>query len=79
MNTNMNMIQTNPLLIAIFHALLSFAGICTGVFLISVLDKVSFLTVAKDPGMMFMLIACPIIGGVSAFIEARERRMEAAI
>ena len=70
----MNMIKTNPSLTAGLHALLSFAGICVGVFLVSVIDKVTFLTVAKDPGMMFMLIACPIIGGISVFIEAREER-----
>ena len=46
MNTIMNMIKTNPSLTAGLHALLSFAGICVGVFLVSVIDKVTFLTVA---------------------------------
>ena len=70
MNTNMNTIQTNPFLTTILHALFAFAGACAVVFLISLLNILPVLTMAKDPGMMFILIAFPIIGGVSAFIKA---------
>ena len=64
--------QTTSFLITVLHALLAFAGACGVVFLISLLNILPVLTMAKDSGMMFILIAFPIIGGVSAFINATQ-------
>ena len=70
----MNNIRTNPFLIGVINAVLTFAGSCGMIYILSLIDKVPFLTKVKDPVMMIILIAFPIICGVSAFIKARKER-----
>ena len=74
----MNTIRSNPFLIAVINALGVFAGAFGMIFILSLIDKVSILTKIKDPVMMTILIACPIVSGVSAFIRARKQRLAAA-
>ena len=74
----MNTIRSNPFLIAVINALGVFAGTFGMIFILSLIDKVSILTRIKDPVMMIILIACPIVSGVSAFIRAKKQRLAAA-
>ena len=74
----MNTIRSNPFLIAVINALGVFAGAFGMIFILSLIDKVSILTRIKDSVMMIILIACPIVSGVSAFIRARKQRLAAA-
>ena len=74
----MNTIKPNPFLIAVINALGVFAGAFGMIFILSLIDKVSILTRIKDPVMMIILIACPIVSGVSAFIRARKQKLAAA-
>ena len=70
----MNTIRSNPFLIAVINALGVFAGAFGTIYILSLIDKVSILTKIKDPVMMTILITCPIVSGVSAFIRARKQR-----
>lgn len=74
----MNTIKSNPFLIAVINALGVFAGAFGMIFILSLIDKVSILTRIKDPVMMIILIACPIVSGVSTFIRARKQKLAAA-
>ena len=74
----MNHSRINPFLIGFLNMLLGFAGTCGTIYVLSLIDKVSFFTKVKDPVMMIILIACPIVSGVSAFIRARKQKLAAA-
>ena len=73
----MNTIKFNPFLTAVLNAFGVFAGAFGTIYIFSLIDKVSILTRMKDPVVMAILIACPIISGVSAFIRARKQRLAA--
>lgn len=71
----MNTIKSTPFFSAVLNALVVFAGAFGTIYVLSLIDKVSILTKIKDPVMMIILIACPIISGVSAFMKARKQRL----
>ena len=71
----MNHSRINPFLIGFLNMLLGFAGTCGTIYVLSLIDKVSFFTKVKDPVMMTILIACPIIAGAYAYFRARKNRL----
>ena len=71
----MNTIKSTPFFSAVLNALVVFAGAFGTIYVLSLIDKVSILTKIKDPVMMIILIACPIISGVSAIMKARKQRL----
>ena len=68
----MNHSRINPFLIGFLNMLLGFAGTCGTMYVLSLIDKVSFLTKIKDPVMMVFLIAAPLACGISAYVRARK-------
>lgn len=68
----MNHSRINPFLIGFLNMLLGFAGTCGTIYVLSLIDKVSFFTKVKDPIMMTILIAAPLVCGISAYVRARK-------
>ena len=73
----MNTLRNKPLAIAAIHAFVVLAWSTGMIYMLSVSDNTSFFTKVKDPVMMTILIAGPIIAGAYAYFRARKNRLAA--
>lgn len=73
----MNTLRNKPLAIAAINALVVLVGSTGMIFMLSLSDNTSFFSKVKDPVMMTILIACPIIAGAFAYFRVRKNRLAA--
>ena len=67
----MNTVRRNPILIAIMNAVLTLAAGAGTIYILSLVQKIPFLTKVKQPAMLIILIAGPIVAGISTYFRAK--------
>jgi hypothetical protein len=70
----MNTVRRNPILIAIMNAVLTLAAGAGTIYILSLVQKIPFLTKVQQTPMLIILIAGPIIAGISAYFRAKSDR-----
>ena len=67
----MNTVRRNPILIAIMNAVLTLAAGAGTIYILSLAQKIPFLTKVQQPAMLIILIAGPIVAGISTYFRAK--------
>ena len=67
----MNTARRNPFVTAILNAILTFAAGAGTIYILSLAQKIPFLTKVKQPAMLIILIAGPIVAGISTYFRAK--------
>ena len=70
----MNTTKRNPVVIAILNSILTFAAGAGTIYILSLAQKIPFLTKVKQPTMLIILIAGPIVAGISTYFRAKSDR-----
>ena len=70
----MNTVRRNPILIAIMNAVLTLAAGAGTIYILSLVQNIPFLTKVQQTPMLIILIAGPIIAGISAYFRAKSDR-----
>lgn len=69
----MNIIKSNPFINAILNAIIALGLTCGAIYARSLIDNVSFLTKLNNPLLLFLLITCPIVCGISTFAKTKRK------
>ena len=72
----MEKIKSNPLLVGILNCLVAAAGLLLVDLVISLIDKKPFAEQVSEPVSLIILIAGPIISGISSYVKAKKELSE---
>ena len=73
---NMEKIKSNPLLVGILNCLVAAAGLLLVDLVLSLIDKKPFAEQVSEPVSLIILIAGPIISGISSYVKAKKELSE---
>ena len=72
----MEKIKSNPLLVGILNCLVAAAGLLLVDLVLSLIDKKPFAEKVSEPVSLIILIAGPIISGISSYVKAKKELSE---
>lgn len=72
----MEKIKSNPLLVGILNCLVAAAGLLLVDLVLSLIDKKPFAEQVSEPVSLIILIAGPIISGISSYVKAKKELSE---
>ena len=72
----MEKIKSNPLLAGIVNCLVTAAGLLLVDLVLSLIDKKPFAEQVSEPVSLIILIAGPIISGISSYVKAKKELSE---
>ena len=72
----MEKIKSNPLLVGILNCLVAAAGLLLVDLVLSLIDKKPFAEQVSEPVSLIILIAGPIISGISSYAKAKKELSE---
>ena len=72
----MEKIKSNPLLVGILNCLVAAAGLLLVDLVLSLINKKPFAEQVSEPVSLIILIAGPIISGISSYVKAKKELSE---
>ena len=72
----MKKIKSNPLLVGILNCLIAAAGLLLVDLVFSLINKRPFAEQVSEPVSLIILIAGPIISGISSYVKAKKELSE---